>query len=64
MMLVSYPLAFLVIRTIKETNYDTEKVIYARDVKKDELERGEHHAAEGTEEKNSIEKEKDEEPVA
>lgn len=28
MMLVSFPLAFLVIRTIKETNYDEEEVVY------------------------------------
>ena len=40
MMLVSYPLAFLVIRTIKETNYEDEKVVYIDDVKKEELEEG------------------------
>lgn len=28
MMLVSFPLAFVVIRTIKETNYEDEKVVY------------------------------------
>ena len=40
-MLVSFPLAFLVIRTIKETNYDDEKVVFVDDVKKGEMERGE-----------------------
>jgi len=35
MMLVSFPLAGIVIHTIKETNYDTEHVDYADDVKKD-----------------------------
>ncbi|KAI0784071.1 MFS general substrate transporter [Abortiporus biennis] len=40
MMLFSFPLAFFVIRTIKETNYDTEKMVYVEDIKKDELEQG------------------------
>jgi hypothetical protein len=35
MMLVSFPLAGIVIYTIKDTNYDTEHVDYASDVKKD-----------------------------
>jgi len=52
MMLVSYPLAFLVIRTIKETNYDTEKMVYVDDIKKDGLEQGSPVSAE----KSSIEK--------
>lgn len=30
MMLVSFPLAFLVIRTVKETNYNDEKVRHSR----------------------------------
>ena len=37
MLLVSLPLAFLVIRTIKETNYEDEKVVYVDDLKKDRL---------------------------
>jgi len=40
MMLFSFPLAFLVIRTIKETNYDDEKVVYVDDVKNEEMEGG------------------------
>ncbi|KAI0747214.1 MFS general substrate transporter [Daedaleopsis nitida] len=40
MMLVSFPLAFLVIRTIKETNYDDEKVVYVDDVKQEHAEHG------------------------
>lgn len=62
-MLVSYPLAFLVIRTIKETNYDTEKVVYVDDVKKDRLEKGaaEHHPTGASDEKSSMEKEKESE---
>ena len=33
-MLVSYPLAFLVIRTIKETNYEDEHVVFVGDEKR------------------------------
>ena len=40
LMLVSYPLAFLVIRTIKETNYEDEVVVYVDDVKKSAAEAG------------------------
>lgn len=35
-MLFSFPLAFLVIRSIKETNYEGEETIYVNDLKKDE----------------------------
>jgi hypothetical protein len=35
MMLISFPLAGLVISTIKETNYDDEQIDYVDDVKKD-----------------------------
>lgn len=35
LMLISFPLAGLVISTIKETNYDDEPVDYASDVKRD-----------------------------
>lgn len=41
MMLVSFPLAFLVIRTIKETTYEEEKVVYVDDAQKEEILRGE-----------------------
>ena len=40
MMLFSFPLAFLVIRTIKETNYEDEKVVYVEDVQKHAMEEG------------------------
>ena len=40
MMLVSFPLAFLVIRTIKETNYEDEEVDYVEDAKKAAAEDG------------------------
>ena len=40
MMLVSFPLAWLVIRTIKETNYDDEKMVYVDDIKREEAEQG------------------------
>lgn len=33
MMLFSFPLAYFVIRTIKDTNYDDEKMIYVDDIK-------------------------------
>lgn len=57
-MLVSYPLAYLVIRTIKETNYDTEKMVYVDDVKAEIAEKGDApHAAEDNH--SSIEKEKE-----
>ncbi|KAJ3485966.1 hypothetical protein NLI96_g4585 [Meripilus lineatus] len=58
LMLVSYPLAYLVIRTIKETNYDTEKMVYVDDVKAEIAEKGDApHAAEDNH--SSIEKEKE-----
>ncbi|KAI0088921.1 MFS general substrate transporter [Irpex rosettiformis] len=37
MMLVSFPLAFLVIRTIKETNYEDEQVVYVDEVQRQEV---------------------------
>ncbi|KAI0826330.1 MFS general substrate transporter [Irpex lacteus] len=37
MMLVSFPLAFLVIRTIKETNYEEEEVVYVDEAQKQEV---------------------------
>jgi hypothetical protein len=49
MMLVSFPLAGLVISTIKETNYDVEHVDYVDDVKKDS--ESPHQPASGSSEK-------------
>ena len=40
MMLASFPLAYLVIRTIKETSYEDEQVVYVDDVQKGEMEEG------------------------
>ncbi|CAL1708425.1 unnamed protein product [Somion occarium] len=54
LMLVSYPLAFLVIRTVKETNYDDEETVYVDDIKRAEAEKG--HAPPAAEEKSSIDK--------
>ncbi|KAI0366073.1 MFS general substrate transporter [Pilatotrama ljubarskyi] len=41
LMLVSFPLAWLVLRTVKETNYEDEKVVYVDDVKRAQAEEGE-----------------------
>ncbi|OBZ77668.1 UNC93-like protein 2 [Grifola frondosa] len=51
LMLVSFPFAWLVLRTVKETNYEDEKVVYVDDIKKDEQEKG---GEEGSIEKASI----------
>jgi len=57
-MLVSFPLAFIVIRSIKETNYEDEKVVYVSDVKNGELEHGqETRSATGSAEKEKEEHE-------
>lgn len=40
MMLFSFVPAFFVIRTVKETNYEDEKVVYVDDVKREHLEEG------------------------
>lgn len=64
-MLVSYPLAYLVIRTIKETNYEDEGVIYVDDAKRAAAEAGQHHdASTSAEEKSSLEKESVDRPAA
>lgn len=39
-MLVSFPFAFLVIRTVKETNYEAEKVVYVDTTKESAIEDG------------------------
>ncbi|OBZ77805.1 hypothetical protein A0H81_02732 [Grifola frondosa] len=51
LMLVSFPFAWLVLRTVKETNYEDEKVVYIDDIKKDEQEKD---GEEGSIEKASI----------
>lgn len=38
LMLASFPLAFIVLRTVKETNYEDEAVVYADDLKRREEE--------------------------
>ncbi|PCH44644.1 hypothetical protein WOLCODRAFT_123884 [Wolfiporia cocos MD-104 SS10] len=38
MMIVSFPLAFAVLRTVKETSYDDDHVVYARDAGTESLE--------------------------
>jgi hypothetical protein len=40
MLLISFPLAGLVIASIKETTYEVEKAIYVADLKEDGLEQG------------------------
>jgi len=40
MMLASFPLAFIVIRTIKETTYGDEEVVYVDDLKREQAEHG------------------------
>lgn len=52
MMLASFPLAFLVIRTVKQTNYDQEEVVYVDDVKREVMEHGVHDAESGSIEKD------------
>jgi len=37
MLMVSLPLAFVVIRTIRETNYDVEEVVHVEDVPESEF---------------------------
>jgi len=51
MMLVSFPLAGLVIYTIKETNYDVEHLDYADDAKDVEAPKNPNEAAPGSTEK-------------
>ncbi|KAH9830102.1 MFS general substrate transporter [Rhodofomes roseus] len=54
LMLASFPLAFLVLRTIKETNYEDEQVVYVDDVQKDSVEQGTPEADSGSIEKEVI----------
>jgi len=59
MMLFSFPLAFLVIHSIKETNYDDEQVVYVDDIKNAEMEGGEGSDSPDAD-RGSISKEPDE----
>ena len=43
MILISLPLAWIVVRTVKETNYEDEKMVYVDDVKRDAAEQGAAH---------------------
>ncbi|KAF7967169.1 hypothetical protein HWV62_13181 [Athelia sp. TMB] len=55
--LVSFPLAFLVLRTIKETNYEDEQTVYVDDLKAGAVEAGTDTGTgtgTGTDEKGSI----------
>jgi len=54
LMLASFPLAFIVIRSVKETNYDDEKMVYVDDIKADHAEQGQGDR--GSSDKASIEK--------
>ena len=54
MLLASFPLAFVVLRTVKETNYADEGVVYVDDVKRAEAEEGAAPAREESE-KASVE---------
>lgn len=54
MMLVSFPLAFLVIRTIKETNYEDENVVYLNEAKKQEVLAGQAIEVDSGIEKGSV----------
>ncbi|RDX45382.1 MFS general substrate transporter [Lentinus brumalis] len=56
MLLVSFPLAWLVIRTVKESNYADEDVVYVDDVKREEAELGHAHDVPAAVESSSIEK--------
>ncbi|EIN11279.1 MFS general substrate transporter [Punctularia strigosozonata HHB-11173 SS5] len=53
LMLASFPLAFLVIRTVKESNYEDEQVVYVGDVKHGAVEAGELNSPPVEEEKAS-----------
>ncbi|GBE89260.1 MFS general substrate transporter [Sparassis latifolia] len=54
LMLVSFPLAYLVIRDIKETNYNDEEMVYVDDIKNEKMEQGAETAEAGSIEKGSI----------
>lgn len=54
MMLFSFPLAFLVLRTVKETNYEDEEVVYIADVRRAEMEEGGSDLAEKASVKSGV----------
>ena len=56
MILVSLPLAWVVVRTVKETNYEDEKTVYVDDVKREAAEHAHAHGPESSSiEKQSVE---------
>ncbi|KAF8582948.1 MFS general substrate transporter [Ramaria rubella] len=55
LMLVSFPPAFFVIRSIKETNYDDENVVYVDDLKNERIEKGQKEEEVDSTEKTSLE---------
>ncbi|KAI0074214.1 MFS general substrate transporter [Panus rudis PR-1116 ss-1] len=57
LLLVSYPGAYLVIRTIKETNYNDEEVVYVDDVRQNGLEGGSAATEKESLEKDSVSRE-------
>ena len=63
MMLVSFPLAYLVIRTVKETNYNDEKMDYVDDVKHKDAEEGASAPRADSIEKGSVSDREDLQPV-
>ena len=54
MLLVSFPLAYLVLRTIKETNYEDEKVVYVDDVAREKAEEGASETGKASMEKEPV----------
>ena len=56
MILVSLPLAWVVVRTVKETNYEDEKTVYVDDVKREAAEHAHGHGHGHGPESSSIEK--------
>ena len=54
LMLASFPLAYLVLRTVKETNYEDERVVYVDDVHRAHAEEGHHVEKTDSIEKGSV----------
>ncbi|PIL26851.1 MFS general substrate transporter [Ganoderma sinense ZZ0214-1] len=55
MILVSLPLAWIVVRTVKETNYEDEKMVYVDDAKREAAEHGAAGPESSSIEKQSVE---------
>ena len=63
MLLVSFPLAWLVLRTVKETNYADEHMVYVDDVKREAAERGHDADTDAAHQSESMEIQKEKESV-